>query len=560
MNKTVTINISGIIFHIEEDAYEKLSRYLGTIRGYFSDSDGRDEIMTDIEARIAEMLQEKVSQSKQVVLMADVDHVISVMGQPEEFAAGTDESYGQTKKEEPQENYTRTGRKRIFRDPDDKMLGGVCSGVAAYTNTDPTWIRIAFVIAALISFGTWLLIYVLLWIIIPEARTTAEKLEMRGENVNVNNISKAVNEEMEEVRKRMESFGKEMGSKETRDRARNGIDSILEFLGSFFKVIGKILAVIFIAIGTVLLVFLLSSLFGATNIVHIHHGSEDISYSLKELAGTFFSTEGQMDLMLTGVILLVAIPLISLIYLGIRLLFKVKEGNRISLWMAGWVLVVIAGLQVGREFSEKATHTQELTIQQPAGDTLYLKVRSDKKYDFSNNEMYDSRVIINDWNIVDVDEKKLVFGFPRLDIVESETDSFQLIVKKTANGLTKKEATIRNKNITYNFYQVDSLLEFSPYFDIDTEDKFRGQEVRLVLKVPKGKVIFLHKNMRNIIYDIDNVMDAWDGDMVNRRWIMTPEGLDCIDCQGLEDRRTKIEIRHNEVPVPPAPPGSPGAR
>lgn len=198
MNKTVTINISGIIFHIEEDAYDKLSKYLSTIKGYFSKTDGGNEIMSDIEARIAEMLQSKTSAVKQVVLMADVDSVIEAMGKPEEFAEG------HTEKEEQEDESFQSSepiKKRLFRDPDNKAVGGVCSGIAAYFDVDIVWIRLAMFL--LIFFGGLSLwVYIILWIVIPEAKTTAEKLAMRGEKIDINNISKTVKEEAEQLKQR----------------------------------------------------------------------------------------------------------------------------------------------------------------------------------------------------------------------------------------------------------------------------------------------------------------------------------------------------------------------
>ena len=193
MNRTITMNLSGIIFHIEEDAYEKLNKYLSTIKGYFKDSEGREEIMNDIEARIAEMLQEKVSTAKQAVLMSDVETVISLMGKPEEFAGETDKSESaanaDTSSEDFRTSYPNNKRRRVFRDTDEKILGGVCAGIANYFDFDPIWIRAAFAIS-FFAFGSGFLLYIILWIIIPEAKTTAEKLEMHGEKVDVNNIGK----------------------------------------------------------------------------------------------------------------------------------------------------------------------------------------------------------------------------------------------------------------------------------------------------------------------------------------------------------------------------------
>ena len=146
MKRTITMNLSGIVFHIEEDAYEKLSNYLLTIKGYFKNTQGCDEIMGDIEARIAEMLQSKVNAGKQAVIMADVDYVISVMGSPETFAQDATENKESNNKKEDNA-YSYTGRRRVFRDPDDKVIGGVCSGISNYFDLDPIWLRAAFAIS-----------------------------------------------------------------------------------------------------------------------------------------------------------------------------------------------------------------------------------------------------------------------------------------------------------------------------------------------------------------------------------------------------------------------------
>jgi len=206
MKKTVTINLSGIIFHIDEDAHDKLSDYLSKIKSCFSGSEGKDEIMADIEARIAEIFQEKIGKSKEVIAIADVEEVIAVMGKPEDYMEGNGDEGEEKSKTAPDEGSYR--RKRIFRDPDDNVLGGVCSGIAAYFNFDPIWLRIAFAVAFFV-FGTGFLLYILLWIVIPEAKTTAEKLEMRGEKVDISNIEKSIKEELEKLKKKFSDLKNE---------------------------------------------------------------------------------------------------------------------------------------------------------------------------------------------------------------------------------------------------------------------------------------------------------------------------------------------------------------
>lgn len=545
MNRTITMNLSGIIFHIEEDAYDKLNRYLSTIRSYFSDSDGKDEIMSDIESRIAEMLQEKVSQNKQAVLMMDVESVISIMGKPEEFAG---ESTGNKEEKRSTDNasYSSGKRKRVFRDTDDKILGGVCSGIGNYFDFDPIWLRGAFALSFFL-FGTGLVLYIILWMIMPEAKTTAEKLEMRGEKVNIDNISKAVSEEFEDFKKRAEKYGSEMGSKENRERVRSSAQKAGDFVGDVFlnmmKVLAKVFTVIFVIISVIMMVILLGCLFGSNNMIHFSEGGEHYSFSLNELAHNFFPAGVSSELAVTGIFLLFGIPLLSIIYCGIKFLLGIKQKNRIvkfttnGLWILGLIIMIYVGVQVGNDFKEEASVKQKIDLTQK--DTLYLSVKNLAKYLDEDHRDYTGRGRHQfgrfKWEYIEKDGDKTYFNdIINVDIIASETDSFQLVEIKSAFGIDKKEATFRARNITSYVTQTDSLLEFEPTFRIAQNDKWRSQEVKLILKVPKNKVIYLSNGMEHVIYDIDNVSNTWDSEMVGRRWIMKTEGLTCIDCNGLE--------------------------
>ncbi|MGQ0828740.1 MAG: PspC domain-containing protein [Bacteroidota bacterium] len=557
MNRTITMNLSGIIFHIEEGAYEKLNKYLATIKGYFASSEGRDEIMNDIEARIAEMLQEKVSTSKQAVLMADVDSVIEVMGKPEDFAGDT--ANAGNSKNTTGEKFTSTKRRRVFRDPDDKTLGGVCSGISKYFDFDPIWLRGAFVVGVLF-FGSGLLLYIILWIIIPLAKTTAEKLEMQGEKVDVNNIGKAVNEEFDDLKKRMKDLGDEVGSKENRERFRTSTQKAVDFTGNvfynFFKVVGKVIATILVIIAVFLMIILLGLLFGSMNMVHIHNIGNDVSFSLYDLTGKFFPPDMSIEFLIIGLLLVIGIPLLSIIYYGIKLLFGIKHKNKMVkytlniLWWVGLgFLIYIATLTI-KDFSEETTVKHNIELKQK--DTLFLSVKNVEKYiDKDYHRRSNFRIGNLKWSYLEnYDEDNLSIHYPvTFDIVESETDSLRLILIKSARGQNKKEAQFRAKNIQYSLSQTDSLIEFEPSFGLDQTDKWRGQEVRIILKVPQNNVIYLNRGMEHIIFDIDNVNDALDSDMINRRWIMTKQGLQCIDCENL-----KTIYQPEGIPVHPPPP------
>jgi phage shock protein PspC (stress-responsive transcriptional regulator) len=194
MKKTQTVNIGGQVFNIDEDAYSRLSNYLLEIEGKFLNQEEKKEIMADIEFRIGELLKARVSPYKQVITLTDIEEVIGVMGEPQAFS-------GMDEEQEPGRRRT-SGYRRMYRDGDHRVLGGVCSGMAAYWDIDPVLVRILFLIA-FFGFGIGFLIYLILWIVIPPARTTAQKLEMRGEAVTFDNIGKFVKEEFNQVKKNM---------------------------------------------------------------------------------------------------------------------------------------------------------------------------------------------------------------------------------------------------------------------------------------------------------------------------------------------------------------------
>ena len=197
MKRAISINLGGIVFNIDDDAYRELQAYLTQIESCFSDREESKEIMNDIEVRIAELFNERITDYKKVITSKDVKDIIDVMGGPEQFGETENES---THKQ--RERFGPSGYRRMYRDPDNRIVGGVCSGMSAYWQIDPIILRILFVIAFL-GFGTGLIIYIILWIVLPEAKTKAQKLEMMGEKVNVSNIGKAFKEEFNNVKKNM---------------------------------------------------------------------------------------------------------------------------------------------------------------------------------------------------------------------------------------------------------------------------------------------------------------------------------------------------------------------
>lgn len=200
----MNINIGGIVFLVDEDAYDKLVKYLREIRRHFKNKSDNDEIITDIESRIVELFQQKLNDNKKVITIEDVNDVINTMGKPRDFSEEADNA--------PYDNNVRqVFSKRLFRDIENRMLGGVCSGLGAYFRVDPIIFRIAFVVATII--GITILVYLIMWLIIPPARTIEEKLEMQGDPVTISNIEKSIREELNNIRDKVDNMASQAKKK-----------------------------------------------------------------------------------------------------------------------------------------------------------------------------------------------------------------------------------------------------------------------------------------------------------------------------------------------------------
>lgn len=187
----MTVNIGGRVYHIDEDAFDSLNDYLAKVKNELRDTDGGNEIYEDIEHRIGELFEERLKSERQVITIQDVQEIVAIMGQPGDF-------FGHPETEGKSNGSSAT--KRMYRDPDGRIIGGVCSGLASYWRVDPTLVRIIFVLLCIFGMAG-VLIYLVLWIILPEATTVAQKLEMRGEPVNLSNIGEFFHQEFENVKR-----------------------------------------------------------------------------------------------------------------------------------------------------------------------------------------------------------------------------------------------------------------------------------------------------------------------------------------------------------------------
>jgi len=560
MNKTITSNIAGYVFHIDENAYHKLDAYLNTIRKYFADSQGREEIIADIEARLAEMLQERIGDLKQVVTLDDVNHVIQIMGQPEAFIDDDEEAeWKENRSEKPE-----SGPKRLMRDPDNRIIGGVCSGVSHYLGiNDPIWLRLALVLAVLFA-GTGILLYIILWAIIPEARSTADKLQMRGESVTVSNIEKRVNEELETVKNKWNDMHGNRGTgRKVGDFVHRLITLAISLVSMFFKFIAKLIGFAFLVVGLLGFASIVGLVFSFPDMMHVTSDGIVGTVMISELLSGLFNSDVQLHVFRFAVLCAWGIPLLLLAYVGAKLMTNIRNRNRfvvlplISLWIIGLITALVIGFQVQQNYALKSTDTEVVNLEPTEQDeALYLDVAK-KNGVAAEAEQFDV-MFFNLWVISDSDT---FYGKPTLDVTKSPDSRIHLVIKRSARGTSKKLANEEALNIDYRFSLTDSLLLFDPYFDLGETAKWKDQNVELELQIPEGQVVHLSSDLIKIIYDIENVNHTYDGDMVNRRWVMKSYGLECVDCEGLkgpkfqddedefdsESRQRELEDRQREL-------------
>ncbi|MBL4593362.1 MAG: PspC domain-containing protein [Flavobacteriales bacterium] len=525
MNQTVTVNISGIVFHIEVDAYEELKKYLNKIKSYFKNSEECNEIMTDIEARIAELFNEKISSDSQVIQSQDVEEVITIMGKPEQYV-DEDEDEPQPQESFSSKQRTYSTAKKLFRDPDDRMIGGVASGIAAYFGIETIWLRLFFVVALFVGFG--FLLYIILWIVMPEAKTASDKLQMKGDPVNIDNISKTFKQEADRVSENLKKNGQQYGKK-----AETAFEAFFSFLfqifKGIFKVLGKIVGVVFLIVGTFWLVGLVGMLVGSETIFSITPDGI-FSFEATEFFNLIFISENQYYMAIVGITITIGLPIIMLIYAGVKLLFKVKTHSGIGiglfiLWVIGIFMCAMVGIRMGTELTHDETVTSVEVISDEIDD-FYISA--------SIEENPGKGVLEEKYSIISLDEDSIYMNDIRLYIYKSKTDSMELKVLKSSNGKSRKDASTNAKMISYSYSVNDSSIFLGNYLATIKENKIRGQEVRVKLYLPVGKSIYLDRSLKRIIHNVDNVTDTWDSDMLEQKWVMLEDGLTCLDCSEID--------------------------
>lgn len=539
MNKTVNINLAGIFFHIDEDAYLKLQRYLDAIKRSFTDSQGRAEIIADIEARISELFSERVEHDKHVIGIKEVDEVITIMGQPEDYLVD-DEIF----EDEPRpKTETYRSAKKLFRDTDNSYIGGVSSGLGHYLGIDAIWVRLLWILLTLGSGGTFIFIYILFWVLVPEAVTTADKLMMTGEPVNISNIEKKIKKGFDEVSETVKNVDYKKYGNKVKSSSQSFFDAIGNAIMFLLKLFAKFIGVILIITGAITIFFTLVAL---------------ISYGVASVSLPWM--DYPQALMISGVpnwigaliiFFFISIPAFFVLYLGLKILISnlksignVAKFSLLGLWLIALVSMIVIGVKQSSEFAMDSTISKKHELVYNTKDTLSIKMVSSKLS--SNKEGHDR---FNGFKIkYDALENKLIYSREvRLSIRATKDSIPYLIVEKTSKGQDYLAAKERAKNIDYGFVLTGNQLDLDNFLLTEYGNKYRDQNVDLYLYLPEGSYIDLNENTRSFLNYYGSGDNLVNQDFANHVLLIKDDAAQCLDCDDDEiNYKVNIDVQDHE--------------
>lgn len=436
MNKTVTINIAGLLFHIDEDAYTKLSNYLEAIRNSLN-TEGKEEIINDIESRIAEIFSEKIDPTSGVVNMNDVDHIIKIMGQPEDYRLDDDNENPEYSQAQSFSNTNTHRVKKLFRDGDNRVIGGVLSGLGNYFNVEPIWIRIIFILL-IFAYGLSFIIYPILWIIIPKAKTTADILEMKGEPVNISNIEKAVKENINHLGENIKNI----------DTQR-----IREAGTTAGEVIKKVIGITFIIFGILGIMGAFIAFFALNTISHTNLNGLPIA-EIIDLGYPAWSAS-------LAIFIMTFIPMLIIFLVGLRLVYKnIKYIGLVSIllgfiWAISIVYFAIIMIEVDTKkdsliemFREnKKTTVVKKSLDHITNDTLHIDFVRDPRFYGINDTLSIEESYIEEDNI-------------SFEIVPTSGNQAFFEIKTNANYEKNSSVNIGNQSGNITLTETPNMLEY----------------------------------------------------------------------------------------------------
>ena len=549
MKKTVNINLAGTFFHIDEDAFAKLSRYLEAVKKSISDPVGGDEIIQDIEARIAELFSERLEINTQVISTRELDAIIKIMGQPEDYimdedAAQTNSATGNQTKGET------TSNKQLFRDSDNKFIAGVCSGLGHYLGLEVIWVRLFWIFLSFVTTGFGVIAYLLFWILVPGAETTSEKLKMTGEPINISNIEKKFNEGYQKVSQNIKNVDYDKYEEKIKKGSATFFDSLSAILSTVFKIGIKLFGLLIVIAG---LLGLISILVGMT--VFGTFGIYDTGVTGLDIYQLIDTTNTPIWIVTLIITLIAGIPLLLLFILGLKIMFpNIKSiGTPVKitftiLWIAAISILVILGARqaIDRAFENNFSTQTPLSINMQT--PLKLSMYNNDKYSFEAYRRSGLEIK------PDANGNKVLYSSDIRLIVRSTDEKVgKIVLNKIASGKDYKQAKARAQAIDfkYNFNKNTNELILDGYFLTDITNKYRDQQIEVILYLPVNTRLIAATNTRSFHKNEPVYRDILILGDEEKTLLITLEGTQCLDC--IEESNTIIDA-NIQAPSPPTPP------
>jgi len=527
MNKTIIININGIVFHIEEDAYEVLKTYITDVKRHFLNSADSLEITTDIENRIAEMFSEMLSrENKQVIVDADVKTVIDQMGTVEDFEYADEDAAPAPR---PNTYDQISGTRTLFRDPDDHLVAGVCAGLSNYFNISAVWLRLLFALLTAFA-GTGFFLYVILWIIIPKAQTRADRMAMKGQKLTLQGFKDNLEEELSAVKGRVDSLRTE--AKPFIYRLRDFFSDLFYHLGQFFNTTGKVLV-------KILGILILLTFFGMAIAMIVC------------LALALIWNTGPLDIFPFSVVdneyfgwiciaafLAAFIPVLTIILLILKAIFNTQSITRSAamIMLTIWLFAIVTGLyyatKIARGFRASASFTQTVPLLKSSNNTYYLKLNDIKYLTGDDSTRLDIKPGFK--GIINIDDENVNNNEPgnvSINIEKSDVEKPVLVQTYRSKGNNYENALFNARNTRYMFDQQDSIIKLDRKLQRLNGTSWHDQEIELTLKVPMNAKVVIEDGIN---WYLRNGIDLYGCKDINKRpddkfasFIMTANGLEC---------------------------------
>ena len=502
MKKVLTVSIQGAVLQMDEDASSLLNSYLEALNSYFQHSTGGREVIQDIEGRIIELFREKKGDKSQVVSIDDVRMVIDIMGTPEAIADYDSDIDTDATREDPKNNSTDFVKKskpvkRLYRDPYNRAIAGVCTGLSVYFKVDVVLIRIIFLLG-LVCYLAPVIIYIILWIATPKAVTAAHRLEMSGKPVNINNLEQVMHN----------AYNDSSESKITYSNNRSVGRFIIGFISKFIRIISKIL-------GLFIFLFVIAVFLGKISFLFFHPvffssiaGSSDMDvYSIINLF-SMFASSGMRLWMYICIILTVTLPLVVLFLLSLRLLFNIRLRYPVIImwslimWVIAIICIAIGGVLITKNYAvdDKISENIELNY----SDTIYITTNVNKFLLVNPINKRQELPLIDDTN------PNALFVKPRMSFRNNNDTISYISVTRSSRGSSRREAYEYASQIPYKVMLSDSQILIPGTFQVSTAPQWVGQGVNIAFHVNHKTVIAINGETLHWLEPWGVSYDNWD--------------------------------------------------